>query len=329
MSTVTAIVVVHRLDPSATRAALRSLADSTDVELTIAVVHNGDIADWPVLQEWCAEVGATAVHSPTNGGFGAAVNIALSAVPADHAVFLMNDDAWVDTTTISECVRALAAADARCISVAPVVVHADAPDRVDSMGVVIRPSGEGFNAFQGRRRDEVPSAPLHILGPCFSAALFRPGAFTDTMVGPVAEHYFLYYEDVEWNIRAQHRGYHSLSAPGSTAHHHHALSTRTIGEDSRYEMVQRNLLLMSTSMFSWRAVCGIWFGRGVVLVKGLITGPHRGARLRSFGQALRQLPSAIRRRELRGSHPVDDDVLFAFSVGHSPAIDTTDFRLTD
>jgi GT2 family glycosyltransferase len=328
VSAVTAIVVVHRLDPSATRAALASLAASTGIELTITVVHNGDESDWPLLKDWCDDVAATAIHSPENRGFGAAVNLALREVPAHHSVFLMNDDAWVEPTTISDCALALAAAATRCISVAPAVVHADTPDRVDSMGVVIRPSGEGFNAFQGRNRTDLPAEPQQVLGPCFSAALFRAGAFTDSMVGPIAEHFFLYYEDVEWNIRARHLGYISVSAPNATAHHHHALSAREIGEDARYELVQRNLLLMATSMFSWPTVLRIWFGRCVVMAKGLVTGPHRAARLRSFGRALLLAPVALRRRTLRGETPINDAALFAFSAGHAPSIDTTDFRLT-
>jgi GT2 family glycosyltransferase len=256
------------------------------------------------------------------------VNLGLRDAPADHAIFLLNDDARVEPSTIATCVLVLHESGARCISVAPVVLHHDAPERVDSMGVVVRRNGEGFNAFQGWQRAALAPVGSEVLGPCFAAALFRPGAFTDA-VGPMAERYFLYYEDVEWNVRARHRGFFSMSAPAAVAYHHHALSTRTLGEGARFELVQRNLLLMATAMFGWRTVARIWGDRLVVHAKGVVSGPHRVERIRAIGRAAWHLPWAVRQRQGRGASPTPDEALFAFSDGHSPAIDTTDFRLTD
>ena len=332
---VTAIVVVHRIDPAATEEALASLAASVGVELAVVAVYNGDASGWPVLQALCAQHRAVAVRAATNEGFGAAVNTGLAAATTGSAVFLLNDDACVEPGTIAECRRVLAAEGPGCISVAPMVVHHEQPDRIDSMGVVLRPNGDAFNAYQGRRRDEFATAAadgatIDILGPSFSAALFRAGAFDETMVGPMATRYFMYYEDVEWNVRARHRGYRSVAAPAAIATHRHALSARTLGEANRFRMVQRNRLLMAVATLSWPGVVRVKVRWLVEHALGVARGPHRTARLKALLGVVRLAPWALgRRRTCRGRTPVTDAALFAYAVGHHPAISTTDYTLTD
>lgn len=333
---VTAIVVVHRIDPAATAEALASLAASVGVDLSVVAVYNGDATGWPELQSLCAAHGATAVRAAANDGFGAAVNTGLAQVaPGDH-VFLLNDDASVAPSTIAECARVLAAEGPGCISVAPMVVHHDQPDRIDSMGVVLRPNGDAFNAYQGRRREEFvaadgpAAAPIDILGPSFSAALFAAGAFDEAMVGPMATRYFMYFEDVEWNVRARHRGYRSVAAPSAVAIHRHALSARTLGEANRFRMVQRNRLVMAVATLSWPGVARVKVRWLVEHVLGVARGPYRSARLGALVGVVRLAPWALgRRRSYRGRTPVADATLFAYAEGHQPAISTTDYTLTD
>lgn len=334
---VTAIVVVHRIDPSATAEALASLAASVGVELTVVVVYNGEASGWTALQALCTQHGATAVRAAVNDGFGAAVNTGLARVAAGNAVFLLNDDARVEPDAIAECVRVLVAEGPGCISVAPMVVHHEQPDRIDSMGVVLRPNGDAFNAYQGRRRDEFAAAAggpvgatIDVLGPSFSAALFGPGAFDEAEVGPLATRYFMYYEDVEWNVRARHRGYRSVAAPAAVATHRHALSARTLGEANRFRMVQRNRLTMAVATLSWQGVARVKVRWLVEHTLGVARGPYRRARLRALVGVVRLAPWALgRRRSYRGRTPVTDAVLFAYAVGHQPAISTTDYTLTD
>lgn len=334
-ATVTAIVVVHRVDPAATAEALASLAASEGVSLTTVVVYNGEAVDWPALQLLCTEHRATAVRAATNDGFGAAVGAGLTHVVPHSAVFLLNDDARVEPATIARCASALAAEGAGCISVAPMVVHHEQPDRIDSMGVVLRPNGDAFNAYQGRRRDEFTAAAaqgstIDILGPSFSAAFFRAGAFDEAMVGPISTRYFMYYEDVEWNVRARHRGYRSVAAPAAIAIHRHALSARTLGEANRFRIVQRNRLIMAAATLSWPGVVRVKFRWLVEHALGVARGPYRGARMGAVVGVLRLAPWALRRRaHHRGRTPVADAALFAYAVGHQPAISTTDYTLTD
>ncbi len=327
--TVTAVVVVFRYDDESTEQCIASLASSLGATVEVCVVHNGDVGDWPAVDELCRRYGATALRSPLNHGYGAALNLALVKVPADQAVFLLNDDAWVMPDTISACLDVLAEAGERCISVAPMVVHADAPERVDSLGVVLRPSGDAFNAYQGRQRSDIAALAVDVLGPCFAAALFRPGAFAADKVGLLSERYFLYCEDVEWNVRARHHGFHSVAAPHAIAFHHHALSTRELGEPTRIGLVQRNLLVMTLATLSPWGVFKVWTRQAVIHTKALIRDPHRRPRLRALAGAVALVPWAVAvRRRNRGQHPVADHDLFRFSDGHAPAIDPATYTLS-
>ena len=326
MVAVSAIVVVHRFDAVATRRAIESLLASEGIDIEVVVALNGGDEVLGELQPLARELRFTLVNCGKNRGFASAVNRGLlAATPGGH-VFLLNDDAWVEPHAIARCVTALEHASAHCISVAPLVVHADHPDRVDSLAVVLRPNAEAFNAHAGKLAASLPSASAEVLGPCFAAALFRPGAFTADSVGPLDERYFLYYEDVDWAVRARHRGFTSVSAPNALVHHQHALSTRRLGESRRYGIVQRNLLVFATINLSWRAVWQVWVGRWVAHAKGVLKGPYRAARVRALGAAVVRLPMAIAsRRRARGPNPAPDSVLFQFSQGMEPGIDASTY----
>jgi GT2 family glycosyltransferase len=324
---VLAVVVVHRVDQVATRRSLQSLTASVGVHVEVVAALNGGDEQLALLQPITRELGITLLNCGRNRGFGAAVNRAIAGAggPPRH-VFLLNDDAWVEPDTLRRCIDTMDAAGERCISVGPLVVHADHPDLVDSLGVVLRPNGEAFNALAGQPAAGIPARPTKLLGPCFAAALFRPGAFEPGAVGPIDERYFLYYEDVDWNLRAAHRGWTSVSAPGAIAHHQHALSTRRLGEAHRYGLVQRNLLVCASTDLSRRSAARVWAQRLVVHTKGLVTGPYRWQRVRSVAGALVRLPGSIARRHThRGDAPRPDPELFAFSEGLSPGIDPTTY----
>lgn len=322
VASVSAVVVVHHPDPVGTERALRSLLASDGVTVRLVVAYNGQRSGEGAVAALASRLGATFVPCGVNRGFAAAVNQALSDVPPDHHVFLLNDDAWVEPATLRRCVDCLVTAPGPCVSVAPLVLHADRQLRVDSLGVVLRPNGEAFNAHIGRLASDVAGPPSATLGPCFSAALLRAGSLGTDQVGLLDERYFLYYEDVDWNARAMHRGFTSTTAPDAVAYHQHAQSTRKLGESRRYGMVQRNLLLFAAKELSARGATRVWAGRLVVHAKGLVTGPHRQARLAAFAGALARLPGVVRaRRAARGSSPATDAALTRFSAGMVPSFD--------
>ncbi len=166
--------------------------------------------------------------------------------------------------------------------------------------------------------------------PASAPRSFRSDAFDDDVVGLLDERYFLYYEDIDWNIRAFHRGLVTVAATDAVVWHQHATSTRRLGEGRRYSIVQRNLLLCVTKNFPVGAVLRIWLQRAVVHGKGLVTGPYRGARVRAMSSASIRVPGALRaRRSARRGPRLDDPAMFHFAEGQVPYFDAATYRSSD
>jgi len=135
---------------------------------------------------WRGHERVTVVRSIRNDGFASGVNQGLAFRRAGDLVLLLNDDATVSADCVARCAVTLAE-HPTAISVAPRVMLADEPDLIDSIGVVLRPNGEAFNAYIGQKWNDQVADGAQVLGPCFSAALFRNDAFDAAAVGPLDE----------------------------------------------------------------------------------------------------------------------------------------------
>ncbi|MEO7396979.1 MAG: glycosyltransferase family 2 protein [Ilumatobacteraceae bacterium] len=323
---VTAIVVVHGASADTVDACVRSVLGSTDVDVHIVLVDNASPDKGRACATWEADDRVDVIHSLCNDGLAAGVNQGMRRRRSGDLIWLLNDDAKVAPDCIARCIATLSA-DPTAVSIAPRVMLTHQPQRVDSVGVVIRPNGEAFNAHIGQHWNDQVADGERIFGACFSAALFRADAFDEAVVGPIDERYRLYYEDIDWALRAQRAGLKTLASVDSIVWHQHAASTRLLGEPARYELVQRNLLLCAAKNLTRRTATAVWAGRTVVHVKGVITGPLRVERVRSLGRALWRLPSVLRaRRRLPKGRCVSEDEIFAYSAGMTPIFSTETYR---
>ncbi|MEO6124575.1 MAG: glycosyltransferase family 2 protein [Ilumatobacteraceae bacterium] len=326
---VTAVVVVHGSPEPTVRASVQSLLDSTGVDVHVVLVDNASPDGGAACAPWATHERMTLVRSVRNDGFAAGVNQGLRHQREGDLLWLLNDDATVEPDCIAACASVLAA-HADAVVVAPRVMLANEPDRIDSIGVVLPPNGEAFNAFIGQRWTGQVADGERIFGPCFSAALFRPDAFRPTSVGPIDERYRLYYEDIDWDLRAAALGLRAVAATAAVVLHQHAGSTRLLGEPARYELVQRNLLLCATKNLSIRSVVRIWWGRLIVQAKGVIKGPMRAERIRSLVRAVAGTSSVLRaRRSLPRPSEALEAELFAYSTSHVPNFSADTYATLD
>ena len=305
---------------------MQSLLDSSDVDVHIVLVDNASPDGGAACAPWRAAPRVTIVRSLRNRGFAAGVNQGLARKRPGDLIMLLNDDATVTAEALTRCASQLAT-HPEAIAIAPRVMLANEPDRIDSIGVVIRPNGEAFNAYIGQPWTGQVDDGAEVFGPCFGAALFRADAFDAPVVGSVDERYFLYYEDIDWGLRARRAGWTTVAATDAVVFHQHAASTRLLGEPARYELVQRNLLLCVAKNFSARRAVAAWGQRLIVHGKGLITGPYRWQRIRSIARGIVGIPSAVAaRRRLQERQSFDEQTMYAFAVGKSPNFDVDTFR---
>jgi GT2 family glycosyltransferase len=152
-----------------------------------------------------------------NLGFGAALNRAIAAHPADE-VILLNNDAAAESRFVEALVDGLGTG---IDSVAGVLVQERDPGLIDSAGVVADRTLMGFDYLHGDAVEAATCAP-DPLGPTGGAALYRREAFD--RVGGFDERMFLYYEDLDLALRIAAEGGRCRLAGGARAVHAYSAS---------------------------------------------------------------------------------------------------------
>lgn len=198
-------IVAYYGDPEAMRATLTSLRSGTVAPAEILVVDNrGDFAD-PL---------ASVFRPPVNIGFaGAAAEGALRALSGGASwLWFVNDDATVD----ADCLRLLleaAASRPRAGMLSPLIRHRDGGDVW----------------FAGGDVDERTFRTSHTQVPPVTTDPYETGYVTGCAMlvsaglvsecGPPDRSLFMYYEDVEWSLRARARGWRLLVVPEARVSH--------------------------------------------------------------------------------------------------------------
>jgi N-acetylglucosaminyl-diphospho-decaprenol L-rhamnosyltransferase len=162
-----------------------------------------------------------------NLGFGAALNRAVAAHPAE-AIVLFNNDAAAEPRFLEALLDGLGeGVDA----VAGVLTQERDPGLVDSAGVVADATLMGFDHLHGEPVAAALSAP-DPLGPTGGAALYRGAAFA--AAGGFDERIFLYYEDLDLALRLAANGGRCRLAGEARAIHAYSASLGA-GSGRKYE----------------------------------------------------------------------------------------------
>lgn len=155
---------------------------------------------------------ATIISFGENLGFGRALNRAIRTV-GSGPVILVNDDAIARPNFVEEMVKA----SSRAPMVAGVLTCAEAPDLIDSAGVIIDQALMAFDYLSGNQVDALEGNVAPPLGPTGAAALYDRDFFS--AVGGFDERIFLYYEDVDLALRMKMAGGTCVLAPEARAEH--------------------------------------------------------------------------------------------------------------
>ena len=159
--------------------------------------------------------GVELLRLPGNRGFAAAANAGLARTSAAF-VLTLNPDAEL----LPGCLAAAAAAldaDATLGSVAPRVLCAAAPGRIDATGIGLTSSFGQINCEHDLPEEQAASQPRAVLGPLGGAALWRRQALAEA--GGFCESYFLYWEDLDLALRLDRAGYGCRTEPRARVLH--------------------------------------------------------------------------------------------------------------
>lgn len=165
------------------------------------------------------------VRRDRNGGYGAAIRDGLAASRAP-LVMVLNPDALLQPGCLAAAAAALES-DPGLGSVAPRVLRADDPTRVDATGVGLTSRLGQISRDGGRPVADLDDRPRAVLGPLGGAALYRRDALE--AAGGYPAHYFLYWEDMHVALALLGAGFGCRTVPGAVVHH---VGGATIGHHS-------------------------------------------------------------------------------------------------
>ncbi len=271
-----------------------------------------------------AETGAPVrfIALEKNFGFAGGINRGIAAlVPSVSLAFLLNPDAEVELTTISRCAEALLAAPVSTVSAAPKMLLSSStansaatandpaaattdvthrsPEElrvIDAIANAVNAKGEAFNIGLGQPDIGQYDRPEACFGPCFGAALLRRSALQPDRVGPLDETLFMYYEDVEWNWRAQILGFDSVTVPSARVTHVMSASTRDRPYDFKFRLTERNLLIVVILCVPGFDAFRIAGRRMIGLLLGSVKQHYPIPGLRAVGGVVWRLPGLLARR---------------------------------
>ena len=274
---------------------LPTLAAQTVEDLKIVVVDNGSsdgTVDW--LAESWPEVSVVALAD--NVGVTAALNECVRAARSSDMIALLNNDTELEPNCLEILAGALLA-HPEAGSAAPKLV--DFYDRS-----VLDGAGDGFiwRGSATRRGHGEPDRGQYdeeefVFGACGGAALYRAEAFE--IVGEFDENYFAFYEDVDWNLRAQVAGLRCRYVPRAVVYHMGSATIgKGLGDFTQYHLWRNAVwLVLKDYPVSWllRRAPDLMVGQALVLA-----GAWRTKQLRVWVRAMRDAsrgaPRAVRAR---------------------------------
>ena len=277
---------------------LPSLAAQRFRDFEVIVIDNGsrdDTASW-LAERWPEVELISLTH---NVGVTAALNVCARAGRGE-LVGLFNNDLELDADCLGELVRTLQGhpeagwAGGKLIDFYERTV-------LDGAGNLFSWSGTGTRRGHGELDEGQYDRPARIFGACGGAAVYRRNAFTQ--VGYFDESFFAFYEDVDWNLRAQLVALQCRYVPTAVAFH---MGSATIGRGlsdfTRYHIWRNTLWVIVKNLplgALLRHAPALLLGQALNLAVA-IRDRKLGIWLRVWRDALRGLPRVLRmRREVQ------------------------------
>lgn len=190
------------------------------------------------------------ISTPEPMGFGGANNYAMKRASGDF-LFLVNEDTEMEPGCIAACVQKMTQSKHVAI-VAPKMRLFYMRPFINSMGNSIYPSGHSHDNFIGYLDVGQFDDTDRVFAACFGAAMLRRSVVEQ--IGYLDEAYFVYYDDVDWSLRARLRGYEIVAAPQAVVYHKFNATVNTMASTFKLGLVVRNRLrFIWKSLDFWRA----------------------------------------------------------------------------
>jgi len=291
------------------------LADSLDglrlqtySDFSAIMVDNGsNDGSLDYVQTHYPEVNTIALSE--NSGFAIANNIAIKSLQMKY-VALLNNDAIPHPQWLANLVEAMEKHPEAGFA-ASKMLFAVNPDKIDRVGDVYTTAGTALLGGRGKPSDCFNRMGW-VFGACAGAALYRSRMLDD--IGHFDEDFFLLYEDVDLNFRAQLKGYKCIYVPEAIVYHHTGSS---IGNDTPTSVYysHRNLEWAYIHNMPGRLIKKTLAGHLVYNFASLLFFIARGRGvdfIRAKWHALKGLRRALaKRKHIQETRTVSDDYIWS------------------
>lgn len=228
-----------------TRRLVSMLRASTSCDIDIYVVDNDSPSvDTAELSATLPDV--TVMRAKENLGYAAGNNIGLSRIAAQghEFVWILNPDMEADSTALD---RLLAAADQfpHIDVFGPVIFRGTSRDRIATAGSFVSLK-DGFTTghlLAGKAASDLPHAPYEV--DCLTGAALFIRCSALPQLGPIPEHYFLYFEETHWLVAGRRNGVRCMVLPDLHLVHHKASGAGGIPARHFLYYYVRNFLLFA------------------------------------------------------------------------------------
>ncbi len=226
------------------------------------------------------------IRSERNLGFSGGNNLAIPHAKGKYLFFINND-----TVLTEGCIHTLVhylERHPKVGMVSPLICYdleqTGGKETIQFVGMTALHTVTGRNRMLGRMEENkgqytepMPTAYVHGAAMMVRADLLK-------QVGLMHDHFFLYYEEMDWSARAARHGYEVLTIPTAKIYHRESL---TVGEDSplkTYFQTRNRIYFVRRNFSTWsKAIFFLFFGL-VTLPKNILTFAVQGKseRLRAF-----------------------------------------------
>lgn len=320
------VVIVNWNHGDFIKECLEALLIQKGVSFDVTVVDNSSTDG---SREWVAS------HHPDvrlhafseNRGFSQAFNYGAKQACGTF-VLSLNPDVRVLTSFMREMLQAACQGE-KIGMVAPKLLRADAPAKLDSTGLFIDRRRRPYDRGQGEIDRGQYDALTNVFGACGAAALYRRDMLED--LAPNGEYFdedfFAYYEDADLAWRARLRGWHCAYAPGAIATHVRGWGdTLRKGEQTARNplgprLALRNRYLMTIKNDTWRyTLLDLPWILGAELPRLAYAAVKAPGALLGLLDLLKIGSSALRKRKhLRARQTVDDATIRRWFVAPEAA----------
>lgn len=197
-----------------------SLQAQTFPDFEVMVVDNGSTDDSVALiKERYPRVQVLALGR--NTGFSGAVNAGIRATRGEYVV-LLNNDTRAEPDWLENLVRAMDEVPDASMGASKMLRY-EPPHDIDAAGDGYSLwHGAGINIGAGEPHDSYAERAW-VFGACAGAAIYRRSLFED--IGLFDEDFFLVFEDIDFDLRAQVAGHRCLYVPDAVVYHKRGAST--------------------------------------------------------------------------------------------------------